>query len=142
MSLTSFPEPKDLDVDFVNRTGDSRPKSFQKYDVSNPHPGFGKDPNILNEFGHTKYPMWVGTVIVNNEEEERAARGEPASGWKAEAPTLKDDGPTIHEWVAAGYKAKDYPPKGYIVKSPLAEIDQAVRDEQDAEAKAAAGWGK
>jgi hypothetical protein len=32
-----------------------------KYDVSNPHPGYGKDPNILNEFGHTKYPKWVKT---------------------------------------------------------------------------------
>ena len=76
MSLTQFPEPADLNVDFVNRTGDSRPVSVQKYDVSNPHPGYGKDPNILNEYGHTKYPMWVGNVIVNNEAEEKAARGE------------------------------------------------------------------
>jgi hypothetical protein len=88
MSLTAFPEPKDLEVDFVNRIGDSRPLNFQKWDVSNPHPGYGKDPNILNEYGHTKYPMWVGDVIVNNEEEEKAAKGEtsepaapPAVGW-------------------------------------------------------------
>lgn len=74
MSLTAFPEPKDLEVDFVNRIGDSRPINFQKWDVSNPHPGFGKDPNILNEYGHTKYPMYVGSVIVNNEEEEKAER--------------------------------------------------------------------
>ena len=78
MSLTAFPEPKDLDLSFVDRIGDSRPKTFQQYDVSNPHPGFGKDPNILNEYGHTKYPMFVGKVIVNNEEEEKAARGEPS----------------------------------------------------------------
>lgn len=69
-----FPEPKDLDVPFADRIGDGRPKVFQMYDVSNPHPGFGKDPNILNEFGHTKYPMFVGSVIVNNEAEEKAAR--------------------------------------------------------------------
>ena len=82
MSLTAFPEPKDLDVDFVHRTGDSRPKTFQEYDVSNPHPGFGKDPNILNEYGHTKYPMWVNGKIAHNEEEEKAIKGEvsvPAS---------------------------------------------------------------
>ncbi len=78
MSLISFPEPKDLEVDFVNRIGDSRPKTFQQWGVSNPHPGFGKDPNILNEYGHTKYPMFVGNVIVNNEEEEKAAKGEVA----------------------------------------------------------------
>lgn len=85
MSLTAFPSPPDLEVPFVDRIGDSRPKSFQQWDVSNPHPGFGKDPNILNEYGHTKYPMWVGDKIVNNEEEEKAAKGEPASppavGW-------------------------------------------------------------
>lgn len=29
------------------------------YDVSNPHPMYGKDPNILNEYGHTEYPKMV-----------------------------------------------------------------------------------
>lgn len=29
------------------------------YNVSNPHPGLGVDPNIINEFGHTKYPKYV-----------------------------------------------------------------------------------
>lgn len=143
MSLTSFPEPKDLDVDFINRTGDSRPKSFLKYDVSNPHPGFGKDPNIINEFGHTKYPMYVGMVIVNNADEERAARGDArlpeVDGW-GEKPALKEDGPTIHEYVAAGYKAKNYPPKGYASKSEQDEIDEAIKEEVEAEAKSA-GWG-
>ena len=91
MPLTEFPSPPDLEVDFVHRTGDSRPKSFQKWDVSNPHPGYGKDPNILNEYGHTKYPMFVGNVIVNNEEEEKAERAKqngeapaaeaPKQGW-------------------------------------------------------------
>lgn len=89
MALTEFPSPPDLEVDFVHRTGDSRPISFQKWDVSNPHPGFGKDPNILNEYGHTKYPMYVGSVIVNNEEEEKAERAKlepqteqkPSNGW-------------------------------------------------------------
>lgn len=89
MSLTAFPEPKDLDISFVDRIGDSRPKSVNPYSVENPHPGFGKDPNILNEFGHTKYPMWVNGQIANNEEEEKALRGEaveppadtPKTGW-------------------------------------------------------------
>lgn len=152
MSLTAFPEPKDLDVSFIDRTGDSRPKNFQKWDVSNPHPGFGKDPNILNEYGHTKYPMYVGNVIVNNEEDERAAKGEapaaskpaevPAIDWKAE-PDLRDDGPTVQEWVAFGKKAKDYPPKGWKAISSQEEIDEAIAEEAEAEADAdAGGWGK
>ncbi len=130
MSLTAFPEPKDLEVNFVDRIGDSRPKTFQEYDVSNPHPGFGKDPNILNEFGHTKYPMFVGKVIVNNEEEEKAARGD--------AEILREDGPTIQEYVEKGYKASEYPPKGYASKSSPEEIKSAVDAEK---AKAAQGWG-
>lgn len=148
MSLTAFPEPKDLEVDFISRTGDSKPKSFQKYDVTNPHPGYGKDPNILNEFGHTKYPMYVGSVIVQNEEEERAARGitsvpkvEPSVvAWDAVKPELREDGPTVHEWVAAGFSAHKYPPNGYSVKSPKEEIEQAINDEEAAAAKSS-GWG-
>ena len=44
------------------------------YGVSNPHPGFGKDPNIANEFGHTIYPKYVqtkaGAKIAQDEDEE------------------------------------------------------------------------
>ena len=74
MAFIAFPEPKDLDLPINDVILDGRPLNFQKCDVSNPHPGFGKDPNILNEYGHTKYPMYVGSVIVNNEEEEKAER--------------------------------------------------------------------
>jgi len=86
--------------------------------VENPHPGFGKDPNILNELGHTKYPMYVGSVIVKNAEEEAEARGEEA--------TLRDDGPTIEEYVKAGFKASTYPPKGYASKSSEEDVKKAV----------------
>lgn len=82
MTLTAFPEPKDLEVDFVQRIGDSKPKSFQMYDVSNPHPGFGKDPNILNEYGHSVYPKMVypkgpggAGVPVQNAQEEAEVMG-------------------------------------------------------------------
>lgn len=74
MSLTEFPSPPDLKLEFKDMVLDGKNLVFSKYDVSNPHPGFGKDPNILNEYGHTKYPMYVGNVIVNNEEEEKTER--------------------------------------------------------------------
>lgn len=59
------------------------------YDVSNPHPGYGTDPNILNEFGHTAYPKWVATgektdkghevrVLVKDEAEETEVTGKKA----------------------------------------------------------------
>lgn len=67
------------------------------YNVSNPHPLFGKDPNIINEYGHTAYPKWVDhptnktkhsvipskeipvRVLVNNAEEEAEVTGKRAS---------------------------------------------------------------
>lgn len=78
MSLTAFPEPKDLILPFEQMVLDGKSINMHPWSVENPHPGYGKDPNILNEFGHTKYPMFVGNVIVNNEDEEKAARGEPS----------------------------------------------------------------
>lgn len=30
-----------------------------EYSHQNPHPLFGKDPNILNAQGHTEYPKWI-----------------------------------------------------------------------------------
>jgi hypothetical protein len=146
MPLTAFPEPADLQVDFVSRTGDSRPLTFQRWDVSNPHPGFGKDPNILNEYGHTKYPMWVtakdGTRIIVKNAEEEAELAKPKEDAWGKPPELKQDGPTIQQYVAAGYKAKDYPPAGYASKSSPEEIKAAVDAEEAAEAAAAnTGWG-
>lgn len=95
-----------------------------QYDVSNPHPGFGVDPNILNEYGHTKYPMWVGDKIANNAEEEAALRNPPP------APELRQDGPTIEQYVNAGYKASTYPPNGYAAKSSPEEVQQWIDKEK------------
>lgn len=62
------------------------------HDVSNPHPMFGKDPNIINEYGHTHYPKWVensegNRVIVQDAKEEMEATGKkpkaPKGGWAA-----------------------------------------------------------
>ena len=55
------------------------------HDVSNPHPMFGKDPNIINEYGHTHYPKWVDGVIVQDSKEEQELTGKkpktPKGGW-------------------------------------------------------------
>lgn len=83
MAQAHFPEPKDLVVPFHDMIGDGTNIFMGKWDVSNPHPGYGKDPNILNEYGHTKYPMYVGDVVVNNEEEEAEERAKTAP---SEAP--------------------------------------------------------
>lgn len=94
MAFVTFPEPKDLQLKFEDMVLDGRSVNTNPYGVSNPHPGFGKDPNILNEFGHTKYPMWVNGQIANNEAEEKALRGEvePIKSPETDPETPKTNG--------------------------------------------------
>ena len=118
-------EDKHIAPSFQQKVASAMPqfvKDFQVYGVSNPHPGYGTDPNILNVFGHTKYPMAInrpdGTIVVNNEEEHNAALGI--------VKELKQDGPTVAEYVEHGYDPKGYPPKGYASKSSEQEIKAAI----------------
>lgn len=112
-------------------------KTTAEYNVSNPHPKYGKDDNIINQQGHTIYPKMVypngpdhAYVIVKNAEEEAEAMG----GKPAE---LKQDGPTVQQFVAAGYKASNYPPEGYASKSS----DEEIKEEIAKEKPATSGWG-
>lgn len=52
-----------------------------------------------------------------------------AYGWQIsddQEPSLRDDGPTVEEYVSAGYLAKNYPPAGYASKSTEEEIAAAI----------------
>lgn len=42
------------------------------------------------------------------------------------ALALREDGPTVAEFVEAGYQASGYPPEGYASRSTREEIDAAV----------------
>ena len=53
---------------------------MKTYTKENLHPGYGKDPNIMNEYGHTKYPMYVHeyennvilkSILVNDEKHHK-----------------------------------------------------------------------
>ncbi|AEA70183.1 Conserved hypothetical protein [Pseudomonas brassicacearum subsp. brassicacearum NFM421] len=50
----------------------------------------------------------------------------------ADADGLRTDGPTVAEYVAAGYKASNYPPEGYASRSTEDEIAEALQAEQNA----------
>lgn len=103
-------------------------KSFDKFDLANPHPGFGSDPNILNEMGHTVYPKMLYPngrnlpgIVAEDEAQEREIMG------TASVPsTLRQDGPTVEEFMATGHKAADYPPNGYAPKSSPEEVKAAI----------------
>jgi hypothetical protein len=51
---------------------------------------------------------------------------------------LREDGPTISEYVSAGYPATGYPPQGYASRSTAKEIAAAVKAEAKAKAEAEA----
>ncbi|MER9130681.1 hypothetical protein [Mesorhizobium sp. M0768] len=65
---------------------------------------------------------------------------EALGGKKGGKGALRDDGPTVAEFVAAGYSASDYPPHGYASRSTPEEIAEAVKaakaDEKAAKAAA------
>lgn len=44
---------------------------------------------------------------------------------------LKLDGPTIAEFLAAGYLAVNYPPEGYASRSSQEEIDAAIEAQKE-----------
>lgn len=56
-----------------------------------------------------------------------------ATGGSSGAPALSTQGPTVAQFVAAGYLAKNYPPEGYESRSTPEEIAQAIRDQEDEE---------
>lgn len=58
------------------------------------------------------------------------------------SPGLREDGPTIAEYVSAGYLASNYPPNGYASRSTPEEIAAAVAAENAALAKAEAAKAK
>ena len=87
---------------------DARTGEIVKYSASNPHPLHGKDPNIMNELGHTHYPKFVDhptekdprdkegrfplRVIVENEEAEAELLGSASTEKKVSKKEKTDWG--------------------------------------------------
>lgn len=84
---------KDQNIDVLEIFSEAHKKDFNKYSLANPHPGFGKDPNILNEYGHTEYPKRIHSkienqkVTVNNPTEEAKHLGKKVEDKKKPAKT-------------------------------------------------------
>jgi hypothetical protein len=151
MAQAQFPQLPDLDLPVSQRIGYGDNKHFGKWTVANPHPGYGKDPNIGNELGHTVYPKYVkaasGEMVIVHSKAQEDALPKPETedapdvehtDWVQRPVALKDDGPTVKEYVEAGYKASEYPPKGYASKSTQEEIDEYKEAEKSATAHH--GW--
>ena len=110
MALTQFPEPKSLNVLEI---GDSKDNRTVKYSLENPHPMYGKDPNIINELGHTIYPKMIypngkdqPSVIVYNAREEAELLNKEPEEVKAENHSSEADEIEELEKKLAERKAK------------------------------------
>jgi hypothetical protein len=104
--------------------------------VSAANPGAQIADHIGGETGMVDEPLYVEISDEHNaaieeaeqkklDEADLAAQETAEHGAKQpEAPEgkLKEDGPTIAEWVAAGYSADAYPPSGYASRSTPEEI--------------------
>lgn len=56
---------------------------------------------------------------------------------------LRDDGPTVAEYVEAGYQAANYPPAGYASRSTPEEIEAAIAaQEKPAQVEIPADWAE
>jgi hypothetical protein len=60
----------------------------------------------------------------------KQAQAKPASG-AGGGDELRQDGPTAGEFVESGYKASNYPPKGYASRSTQEEIDAAIAAQKE-----------
>lgn len=65
----------------------ARHGEVKTYTVSDPHPLFGKDPNILNEYGHTEFPMWVDHPTEKRVDYTTTHRGNPVQAITNEIKT-------------------------------------------------------
>jgi hypothetical protein len=69
--------------------------------------------------------------------EDTVLAGPTAAQKAADAEKTPTAGPTIQQWVAAGYKASNYPPSPYASSSSAEDVAAAVAAEKAAEAEKA-----
>lgn len=60
-----------------------------------------------------------------------AGNGGDKPDWNVGSGQLRNDGPTVAEFVAAGYQASNYPPFGYESRSTAEEIAAAIATQPD-----------
>ncbi len=67
-------------------------------------------------------PETVKDQAPTETKEVKELTNESAPQEKEQVGELRQDGPTLEEFVAAGYAAENYPPKGYAAKPSLGGV--------------------
>jgi hypothetical protein len=88
--------------------------------------------------GYFPHPAMVAGSEAEKRYHEDALRDGAGIPWEGNATPLRQDGPTVAEYVAAGYKASAYPPQSYAPRSAPEEIAAAVAAEKAADEAAKA----
>jgi hypothetical protein len=86
--------------------------------------------------GYFTHPAMVPGSEAERRYHEDALRDGAAIPWEDNAAPLRQDGPTVAEYVAAGYKAASYPPAGYASRSTPEEIAAAIAADKAGNGKA------
>lgn len=101
-------------------------------------PGQTRDIDVANEYvARVKSLPFFGIEGVERDLSKAPNLPPPANGTDPldhdangqKGGAVRDDGPTIAEFVAAGYPAKNYPPAGYASRSTPEEIAAAIAAE-------------
>ena len=92
-------------------------------------------------------PVEVGTIITVDGDAIPASllnKCVPVASDDADADLItgQNTGPTVQEYVAAGYRAENYPPEGYEAVSTPEEIDAAIAEQTAADEAAKAAKTK
>lgn len=116
--------------------------------------GADGNPVVINqdEFDATKHKLYGSAGIVDAALQQTPpvvqpaapvatdANGNPVNAGDggqmvppAQTVALRTDGPTVAEYVAAGYDPKNYPPAGYESRSTVDEINAAITAKAPAE---------
>jgi len=102
-----------------------KPNERVEYNISNPHPMHGKDPNILNEFGHTEYPKFLHKF--HPEKGHIMKTGEGKFNDPHDSIIVNDEDEEADQ-VANGYAEKWIKPdKVKVAKAKTADWDQEIK---------------
>lgn len=89
--------------------------------------GVGPDKDVLAGSEHSVTRTRAAELKANGLVEIISDEDHPDDG----SEDLRTDGPTVEEYVAAGYPASAYPPSGYASRSSAEDVAHAIAAQAD-----------
>lgn len=109
-----------------------------QYSVRNPHPGWNPDnpeepfdPNIANEYGHTKYPKWVSHPFLKEVQVSHTSSNIGGGQTRIDRHEHKVDA-----------KGKEFPKQVLVHSKEEEDALMVLKEGEDAPAKKQTSWKK